>query len=85
MRSFCTPSIAKRTHHLHVVEETSPDWRGTLAFRDYLRTHPAVAAAYAAMKRDLAARHGSDPNERDDYRSGKAQFIAQITAVAMGH
>ncbi len=34
--SFCFPSIEHRTHHLHVVEDASPDWRGWLAFRDRL-------------------------------------------------
>lgn len=84
VRSFCTPSIANRTHHLHVVEEASPGWRGTLAFRDYLRTHPGLAGAYAALKRELAAQHGGDPNKREAYRGGKAQFIAEVTAVALG-
>ncbi len=83
VRSFCTPSIANRTHHLHVMEEASPDWQAILAFRDYLRTHPGLATAYAALKRDLAARHGGDPNQRGPYRSGKAEFITEITAVAM--
>ena len=35
--SFCFPDVARRTHHLHVVEERSGNWRGWLAFRDYLR------------------------------------------------
>ncbi len=83
--SFCTPSIAMRTHHLHVAEETSSTWRGTLAFRDYLRRRPGLAGAYAALKRELAAQHGGDPNEREGYRSGKAQFIAEVTAIALGH
>lgn len=83
VRSFCTPSIARRTHHLHVVEETSPGWRGTLAFRDYLRARPGLAAAYAALKRELAAQYGGDPNRREAYRAGKAQFVAEVTAVAL--
>jgi hypothetical protein len=83
VRSFCTPNIANRTHHLHVVEEASPDWRGTLAFRDHLRSHPGLAGAYAALKRELAAEHGGDPNRREAYREGKAQFIAEVTTVAL--
>jgi GrpB-like predicted nucleotidyltransferase (UPF0157 family) len=49
--SYCTPAVEWRTHHLHVVEETSQGWRGWLAFRDYLRMHPGDAAAYADLKR----------------------------------
>lgn len=83
VRSFCTPSVARRSHHLHVVEERSDDWRGCLAFRDYLRTHPGHASAYAALKRELAAEHGSDPNRREPYRSGKHAFIREVTDLAL--
>ena len=82
MRSFCTPSIANRTHHLHVVEEASDRWRDWLAFRDFLRTHPGLAHAYASLKRELAQQHGVDPNRRDAYRSGKAGFIEEVTLLA---
>ena len=77
--SFCTPSVEHRTHHLHVVELASEGWRGWVAFRDHLRLHPDIAADYAALKRDLAGRYGADPNQRDEYRNGKAAFIADIT------
>lgn len=43
VRSFCTPDVARRSHHLHVIEEGSQDWRNLLAFRDYLRTHRGLA------------------------------------------
>lgn len=82
-RSFRMPSIANRTHHLHVVEERSQDWRGWLAFRDYLRAHPGIAGPYAALKRELASQHGGDPNRRNSYRSGKAEFIREITDIAL--
>ena len=77
-RSFCFPSIAHRTHHLHVVEEDSTGWRDWLAFRDRLRADPEAARRYAALKRDLADRFGADPNDRDAYRQGKAGFIRAI-------
>jgi GrpB-like predicted nucleotidyltransferase (UPF0157 family) len=82
--SFCAPSVAFRTHHLHVVEDESEGWRGWLAFRDHLRLHPEIAADYAALKRNLADRYGADPNERDAYRNGKAAFITNITGRAIG-
>jgi GrpB-like predicted nucleotidyltransferase (UPF0157 family) len=81
--SFCFPDAAWRTHHLHLVEESSGDWRGWLAFRDYLRSDADAVAEYAALKSRLAAAHGDDPNERDAYRHGKADFIANITRIAL--
>ena len=82
--SFCFPSIERRSHHLHVVEESSRSWRGWLAFRDYLRSHADARQEYAALKQRLAAAHGGDPNERDAYRAGKAEFIRTITTRALG-
>lgn len=70
--SFCHPDPAWRTHHLHVVEHSSPGWRTWLAFRDHLRANPQEAQAYASLKRELAAR---DATDRPAYRSGKAPFI----------
>ena len=81
--SFCTPTVANRTHHLHVVEERRADWPGWLAFRDCLRTHPGLAGAYAALKRELAAAHGADPNEREAYRRGKDAFIQEVTRLTL--
>jgi GrpB-like predicted nucleotidyltransferase (UPF0157 family) len=80
--SFCTPSPECRTHHLHVVEEASVGWKGWLAFRDALRVQPELADDYAALKREMAVRHGHDPNQRDEYRNGKAAFITEVTAKA---
>jgi GrpB-like predicted nucleotidyltransferase (UPF0157 family) len=81
--SFCTPTVEYRTHHLHVVDEDSTRWRGWLAFRDYLREHPDVASSYADLKRALADQHGHDPNQRDAYRTGKADFVRRITQTAL--
>jgi GrpB-like predicted nucleotidyltransferase (UPF0157 family) len=67
-----------RTHHIHMVEADFPHW-GALAFRDYLRVHPDVAAEYAVLKQRLAAQY---PNDRTAYTEGKGEFIARITAIA---
>jgi GrpB-like predicted nucleotidyltransferase (UPF0157 family) len=82
--SFCTPSKELRTHHLHVVEESFPRWHGWLAFRDYLRKNPVTAQEYGELKTRLSIEHGSDPNERDQYRVGKADWVSTVTARALG-
>jgi GrpB-like predicted nucleotidyltransferase (UPF0157 family) len=81
--SFCTPSRELRTHHLHVVEREFSEWRGWLAFRDYLRRRPDVAQEYGELKSRLAIEYGSDPNERDEYRAGKADWVSTVTARAL--
>ncbi|MHB8246968.1 MAG: GrpB family protein [Acidimicrobiales bacterium] len=47
-------------------------WRETLLFRDWLRAHDAERDAYAAIKRELAARRDSTV---DDYGEDKMPWI----------
>jgi GrpB-like predicted nucleotidyltransferase (UPF0157 family) len=72
-------SDKRRTHHIHLVEHDGELWRSHLAFRDYLRRVPARAAAYAALKQELAERHR---NDRAAYTAGKSAFIAETLAFA---
>lgn len=72
MHWLCKPSPLVRTHHLHLVPLGSELWLQRLAFRDALRSDAALAAAYAALKRQLAARFGAD---RDGYTDAKTPFI----------
>ena len=46
----------KRLAHLHVVHESSPEIDDYRLFRDFLRANSDVAARYADLKHDLAAR-----------------------------
>ena len=82
--SFCTPSRKLRTHHLHIVEDEFSGWRGWLAFRDYLRKNPDVAQEYGELKSQLSIEHRSEPNQRDQYRAGKADWVSTVTAQALG-
>jgi len=69
-----------RTHQIHAFQSDSPQIDRHLAFRDYLRAHPAVAAEYAAIKRRLAAAH---PNDIEAYMDGKDAFIKRVEAEAL--
>ncbi|MFM2437324.1 MAG: hypothetical protein RLZ55_130 [Actinomycetota bacterium] len=79
MAWFCKPDPAHRTHHLHLVPTGSRRYNDELAFRDYLRAHPATASAYADLKRDLAVRFRDD---REAYTEGKSDFVARVLAAA---
>lgn len=65
----------RRTHHLSLAEPGSRFWRTHLGFRDRLRADPELAAAYARLKHELAARH---PGDRLAYTSGKESFIRSV-------
>lgn len=46
----------RRPAHIHVRRRDAANQRYALLFRDYLRAHPPMAAAYGELKRRLAAR-----------------------------
>jgi len=62
-------------HNLYVCLATSVSLKNHLAFRNYLRTHPPKAKAYAELKRRLAA---DNPDDMHAYVSGKTDFITGI-------
>ncbi len=75
MHWFCKPSLAERTHHLHLVPFGSSLWHDRIRFRDCLRSHPAVAQEYAVLKQRLAHVHRLD---REAYTEAKGPFVAQV-------
>lgn len=77
---FCKPSPAFRTHHLHLIPLDSPPWIEAIAFRDYLRQHPQIAAEYGDLKQRLAQEHRLD---REAYTEAKSPFVARITRLAL--
>jgi len=76
---FCKPSPMFRTHHLHLMPFGSRQWLDAIAFRDYLRTHPTIAAEYETLKRQLARDFHFD---REGYTEAKDPFINRIINLA---
>jgi len=64
-------------HHLYVSPTDSEELRAQLAFRDRLRSDPDLAAAYVALKRDLADRYRED---RPAYTEAKTDFVTKASA-----
>ena len=68
-----------RTHHLHMLEVRSENWRVLLQFRDHLKAHPETVAAYQTLKENLAKRY---PGDRNAYTDGKYTFIQEVLRKA---
>jgi GrpB-like predicted nucleotidyltransferase (UPF0157 family) len=68
-------SEANHTHYLSLTERDNDFYARTIAFRDYLRTHPAVAAEYEELKRELARKY---PERRNEYTEEKGDFIEGV-------
>ncbi len=67
--------------HIHVRQAGTFSEQLPLLVRDYLRAHPTRALEYAALKRDLADRHGTD---RHAYQQAKEPFSWQTIRLADG-
>jgi GrpB-like predicted nucleotidyltransferase (UPF0157 family) len=77
---FAKGPVENRTHYLHLAAAGSDYAREMLAFRDYLRANPDVAAEYADLKRELAERY---PRDRDAYTDGKRAFVERAVDDAL--
>ncbi len=77
---FARPPQRPRTHHLHVCEAGGEDELRHVAVRDFLRAHPDEAARYAALKREVAARH---PQDRLAYIEGKDEYVSALEGRAL--
>ncbi|HAY3501179.1 GrpB family protein [Elizabethkingia anophelis] len=61
-----------RLAHIHVIPTDSEHWLRHIAFRNYLRTHPAVLNEYQKLKEELGKKEWKDGNE---YNEAKNDFI----------
>jgi GrpB-like predicted nucleotidyltransferase (UPF0157 family) len=77
---FGHPAEGPRTHHIHACIAGGEQERRHLVFRDYLIAHADEADAYAAFKRDLAARFRED---KQGYIAGKDAFVKALEQRAL--
>lgn len=83
---FFKPPLDQRPTNLHVHVAGRPNQRYALLFRDYLRTYPATADAYAELKRRLAG-NLADPDSYPDVKDPAVDliyFAAEDWAAATG-
>jgi GrpB-like predicted nucleotidyltransferase (UPF0157 family) len=81
-RRYCALSNEDdvRIAQLHFFEAGSPQVRRHLAFRDYLRAHPAITAEYEREKRRARDLH---PNDSHAYTDEKSEWVrgAEVRAL----
>ena len=62
-------------HHLYVCPKDSSEHKRQIAFRDYLRLHPADCEKYSNIKIEMAKKF---PHDIDSYINGKEPVILEI-------
>ncbi|MBE0636487.1 GrpB family protein [Candidatus Bipolaricaulota bacterium] len=70
----------RRTHHVHAFAFGDSHIEAHLAFRDYLREHPSIAADYARIKCEAARRFEENP---EGYVAYKHDFVERAVADAL--
>jgi GrpB-like predicted nucleotidyltransferase (UPF0157 family) len=81
---FQKPADWPSTHHIHLCVVGSEQERKHLAFRDYLRNHPLVAAEYVTLKRELACSNdGGTIASQERYSLSKSEFVNSVLARAL--
>ena len=80
-RRFFKKGGDQRTHHIHMFTPASDlDIRRHLAVRDYLRCHPEEAAAYGALKEQVAQAY---PYDNEGYCDGKDAYVQALERRAL--
>lgn len=72
-------AAGRRRCHVHAFVVGHGAARRHLVFRDHLQQNPDTAAAYSALKRDLAKRYAGDSKR---YAKGKEGFIEDAIRAA---
>lgn len=72
-RRYFSKGEPERTHHLHAFASGDANLERHLAFRDYLRARPDIAAAYGRIEADASAVCDGDI---ESYMAAKSPFIA---------
>jgi GrpB-like predicted nucleotidyltransferase (UPF0157 family) len=81
---FKKPAEWPSTYHVHLCVSGSEQERDHVAFRNFLRRHPTVAAEYAALKCRLAATHdGLTMESQERYSLSKTEFVRSVLARAL--
>ncbi|KLK88843.1 hypothetical protein SZ63_04360 [Methanoculleus sediminis] len=80
-RRYLRKGGENRTHQIHAFQyDNVQNILRHLAFRDYLRCHPEISHAYAALKSELAARY---PGDIGGYCNGKDGFVKHVERDAL--
>ena len=79
-RRFFVKGENKRSHHVHVFQQGSPDITRHILFRDYFIANPVDAKEYSKLKIELAEKFR---HNRRAYVVGKQEFVKRLEAKAL--
>lgn len=80
VKGYTPDGFEGQCYHIHMGAGDHEGLWNRLHFRNYLKANPSIAAEYAVLKRELAARFKYD---REAYTEAKTGFIEQATRTAI--
>ncbi|MCM1094581.1 MAG: bifunctional GrpB family protein/GNAT family N-acetyltransferase [Lachnospiraceae bacterium] len=75
-KGYTVNGFAEKVFHVHICVAGNKD---EVYFRDYLISHPEIAAEYESLKMSLLPEYR---NDRDGYTEAKSEFVKRITSKA---
>lgn len=76
-RYFVKAEGSRHTHHVHIFECGTEQVRRHLAFRDYLKAHPAEVERYSALKVEIAEEGVRDVKEYQERKNGLVKELQE--------
>lgn len=69
-----------RIFNVHLMESGHPIFKGIIAVRDYLRSHPEEVERYSDLKKELFKKY---PNDYGSYRKNKDVYMDNLERRAL--
>jgi GrpB-like predicted nucleotidyltransferase (UPF0157 family) len=76
LKRYAREGPGKKRTHVHIRQQGRRNQRYALLFRDYLRSHPHMAEAYARLKFQIAAFHRDDRDAYVEIKDPAVDLIA---------
>lgn len=85
-RLFSRRTERDQLYHLHLSDNDNPNFKQSIALREFLRTHPKDARRYDDIKKqasELAMKSKDYEVQKITYQNAKADFIRELNKKAL--
>jgi len=76
----------QRTYHIHLTDTENPNYKQSIALRDYLRLNPMEAKRYDNVKRqasELAMKSNDYEEQKKTYQKSKSSLLEELNQKSL--